>query len=52
MTENTEKISQFDKDPVTPKEVFGYNMGAVPGAFLDNNNASCPNNDNFSIVIY
>ncbi len=33
-TESTQQVSQFDKDPVTPKEVFGYNMGAVPGAFF------------------
>jgi GPH family glycoside/pentoside/hexuronide:cation symporter len=34
MTEIAQKTSHFDRDPVTPKEYFGYNMGALPGAFF------------------
>nr|MDO8119318.1 MFS transporter [Candidatus Sigynarchaeota archaeon] len=34
MTETTQKSSQFDRDPITKKEYFGYNMGALPGAFF------------------
>ena len=34
MTESQSKVSRFESDPVTPKEVVGYNMGSVPGAFF------------------
>lgn len=34
MTETERKVSQFESDPVTPKEIIGYNMGSVPGAFF------------------
>ncbi len=34
MSDTAQKTSQFDRDPVTPKEYFGYNMGALPGAFF------------------
>jgi GPH family glycoside/pentoside/hexuronide:cation symporter len=34
MTEIAQKVSQFDRDPITTKEYLGYNMGALPGAFF------------------
>ncbi|NMC07901.1 MAG: hypothetical protein GYA24_22015 [Candidatus Lokiarchaeota archaeon] len=34
MAEQSQNSSQFNRDPVTPKEFFGYNMGALPGAFF------------------
>ncbi len=34
MSDTKQKTSQFDRDPITLKEYFGYNMGALPGAFF------------------
>nr|MDO8112858.1 MFS transporter [Candidatus Sigynarchaeota archaeon] len=34
MAETEKKVSQFERDPITPKEYFGYNLGALPGSFF------------------
>ena len=34
MAQKTETSSEFEHDPVTMKQYFGYNLGALPGSFF------------------
>src|SRR5271157_588407 len=34
MAKNAEPTTEFEHDPVTAKQYFGYNLGALPGSFF------------------